>query len=309
MHGYFRPFESGLSTGERMIFNSYYCRICYCFRIAGGQISRYLTTFDAAIYSIIYALGAGLPRPPHFNCERFGKKNLSHFQNDEVGKLFVDASFIAVGEKIRDDRYDGNRMRAWFAEKIFGKQVRQSGRDNPEAAEILRVGFDELNILQNQNRDPMSLFHLYGDISSNMFLSLIKHPIGDGYIRLWKAILKWTFFMDMVCDYEEDLKDGAFNSFKDPSCATFAAYFDKHYTVVFDINRQINEEIMESLKAVHDDSEEWKILYRVITYSLNNVILDKTSGKDPNFKIVKETVNNWKTYLKRLPEKESETES
>lgn len=142
-----------------------------------------------------------------------------------------------------------------------------------------------------------------------MFLSLIKHPIGDGYIRLWKAILKWTFFMDMVCDYEEDLKDGAFNSFKDPSCATFAAYFDKHYTVVFDINRQINEEIMESLKAVHDDSEEWKILYRVITYSLNNVILDKTSGKDPNFKIVKETVNNWKTYLKRLPEKESETES
>lgn len=111
--------------------------------------------------------------------------------------------------------------------------------------------------------------------------------------------------MDMVCDYEEDLKSGSFNSFKDPSCATFSAYFDKHYLTVFDINRQINEEIMVSLKAIHDDSEEWKILYRVITYSLNNVIVDKTVGKDPNFKIVKETVNNWKTYLKRLPDKET----
>lgn len=305
MHGYFRPFESGLSVGERMIFNSYYCRICYCFRIAGGQISRYLTTFDAAIYSIIYSLGAGYPRPPHFHCEKFGKKNLEHFRNDEVGKLFVDASYIAVGEKIRDDRYDGNRLRAWAAERIFGKQISQSGQENAEAREILQTGFDELNNLQNQNRDPMSLFHFYGDISSKMFLSLTKRPIDIKYINLWKAILKWTFFIDMICDYEEDMKNGSFNSFKDPRCTTFSAYFDKHYVTVFDINRRISDEIMDSLKAIHDDSEEWKILYRVITYSLNNVVLDKASGKDPNFKIVRETVNNWKTYLKKLPDKES----
>lgn len=305
MHGYFRPFESGLSTDERMIFNSYYCRICYCFRIAGGQISRYLTTFDAAVYSIIYSLGAGYPRPPHFHCEKFGKKNLEYFRDDEVGKLFVDASYIAMGEKVRDDRYDGNRMRAWVVEKLIGKKITQSGNDNPEARDILKAGFDELNTYQEENRDPAFLFDFYGDISSKMFLSLLKRPIDEKYINLWKAILKWTFFMDMVCDYEEDMKNGSFNSFKDPCCATFADYFDKHYVKVFEINRRISTEVMDSLTAIYDESDEWKILYRVITYSLNNVILDKASGKDPNFKIVRETVKNWKTYLKRLPDKES----
>lgn len=304
MHGYFRPFDSGLSTSERMIFNSYYCRICYCFRIAGGQISRYLTTFDAAIYSIIYSLGAGYPRPPHLHCEKFGKKNLAYFRDDEVGKLFVEVSYIAIGEKVRDDRLDGDHLRAWAAERLFGNEIAKVHQDQPEAQAILSGGFDALNKLQDENRDPMSLFDFYADVSSKMFLAISTRPIGDHYIDLLKAILKWTFFMDMVCDYEDDLKHGAFNSFRDESCPTFSDYFDKHYLTVFEINRQISSQIMDALNQIHDDSTEWKILYRVLTYSLNNMLQDKVAGKDLHFKMVRETVKNWKSYLKELPDKE-----
>lgn len=288
-----------------MIFNSYYCRICYCFRIAGGQISRYLTTFDAAIYSIIYCLGAGEPRPPHLHCEKFGKKNLEYFRDDEVGKIFVDASYLAIGEKIRDDKLDGNGFRARLLEGILGKRIAQTHQSKPEAQAILSGGFDELNKLQAENRDPMSLFGFYADTSSKMFLSLFKKPVEDRYIDLLKALLKWTFFMDMVCDYEDDLKEKAFNSFQDETCPTFCDYFDKHYLTIFEINRQINSQIMQALEWIHDDSQEWRVLYRIISYSLNNVIQDKLAGKDLHFKLVGETVKNWKTYMERLPEKES----
>lgn len=304
MHGYFRPFESGLSVSEKMIFNSYYCRLCYCFRISGGQFSRYLTTFDAAIYSMIYSMGAGFPRPPHLHCEKFGKKNLKYFRDDEVGKIFIDASYIAIGEKIRDDRLDGNTLRAWLIEKLFGKRTAISVKNNPNAQLLLRNGFDELNIMQESNRDPLSLFDFYADVSTQMFTALFKKPVDDKYIRLFSAILKWTFFIDMVCDYEDDLKDNSFNSFKDVQCPTFADYFNKHYATVFEINKTLNTEVMDALNAIYDTSDEWKILYRVITYSLNNVIQDKLSGKDPRFKIVKETINNWKSYLKKPPAKE-----
>lgn len=304
MHGYFRPFESGLSVSERMIFNSYYCRLCYCFRIAGSQLSRYLTTFDAAIYSMIYSMGAGYDRPPHLHCEKFGKKNLEYFRDDEVGKIFVDASFIAFGEKIRDDRLDGNTLRAWLAERVYGKEAAKSGKNNPDALSLLRNGFDELNIMQNENRDPMSLFDFYADVSAQMFIALFKKPVDDRYMRLFRAILKWTFFIDMVCDYEDDRKDNSFNSFKDADCPTFADYFNKHYVTVFELNQRISAELMDALNGIYDTSDEWRILYRIITHSLNNVMQDKLSGKDPRFKLIKETINNWKSYLKKPPAKE-----
>lgn len=287
-----------------MIFNSYYCRLCYCFRLSGGQISRYLTTFDGAIYSIIYTLATGLPRPPHLHCEKFGKKNLEYFRDDEVGKMFVDISYIAIGEKVRDDKTDGDSLKALAAQMLFGKAVSKVARENPDAQNILSSGFDELNRLQDEKRDPMSLFDFYADVSVKMFLSLSKRPVSERYLELLKAILKWTFFIDMVCDYEDDLKKGAFNSFRDKECRTFSDYFDKHYIEVFDINNSINTQVFDALNSIHDQSAEWRILYRIITHSLNSVIQDKIAGKDPRFRIVKETVKNWKEHFKKLPEKE-----
>jgi hypothetical protein len=222
-----------------------------------------------------------------------------------VGQIFVDASYIAIGEKVRDDRLDGNHLRAWMVERIFGKEISKIGLERADAQTILSSGFDELNKLQDENKDPMSLFDFYAEISAKMFLALFKKPVDDRYVNLLSAILKWTFFTDMVCDYEEDMKNKSFNSFKDDTCPTFSDYFDKHYLTVFEINRQISSEVMDALNLIHDDSEEWKILYRIITYSLNNVIQDKIAGKDPRFKMVGETVKNWGAYLKKLPDKES----
>ena len=99
MYGYFRPFESKLSVGERKLFHSYYCRLCYCLRVVGGQKSRCLTMFDTAIYSILYAIATGEQRPPFLSCERIGKKNMNLFLDDEVGKTFAYLSLIGIGER------------------------------------------------------------------------------------------------------------------------------------------------------------------------------------------------------------------
>ena len=53
MYGYFRPKASGLTTPERRLFFGYYCRVCYCLRLLGGQTARFFTTHDMAVYSII----------------------------------------------------------------------------------------------------------------------------------------------------------------------------------------------------------------------------------------------------------------
>jgi len=254
---------------------------------------------------MIYTMGTGLPRPPHLHCEKFGKKNLGYFHDDEVGRIFVDASYIAIGEKARDDQLDGETFKAALVNLLYGKAISKVHARNPEAQRILSSGFDELNRLQDENKEPMLLFDFYADVSTQMFLALFERPVDERYLNLYKAILKWTFFIDMVCDYEDDMKKNAFNSFKDADCPTFAAYFDMHYTRIFRINDQISKEIMNALESIHDGSEEWRILYRIITHSLNNVIQDKIGGKDPRFRIVSETVKNWKDYLKKLPDKES----
>ena len=87
MFGYFRPYHANLTNSEKRLFDSYYCRICYCLRILGGQLARFFTTYDGAIYSMIVDLQTKNTPPPHLPCERVGKRNLKYFQADEDGEI------------------------------------------------------------------------------------------------------------------------------------------------------------------------------------------------------------------------------
>ena len=134
MFGYFRPYHSNLTNSEKRLFESYYCRICYCLRILGGQLARFFTTYDGAIYSMIVDLQTKESNPPHLACERFGTKNLKYFENDEIGLKVARLSLISFGEKIRDDEIDKNYFKAKLGSLLFAKTIKKAVEAEPVIA-------------------------------------------------------------------------------------------------------------------------------------------------------------------------------
>lgn len=281
MFGYFRPYHSYLTNSEKRLFEAYYCRICYCLRITGGQLARFFTTYDGAIYSMIMDLQTKSPPPPHLPCERLGKKNLKRFVNDEGGLKIASLSLISFGEKIRDDQIDNNGIKVKLASLLFSKTIKKAKEKEPVIAKNSYDGTERINELQNSNEKIEEIFKAYGDMAISSFSQFLDMTAQTE--ELIRSVSEWIFLVDMICDYDDDYKDGTYNGFKREGLVTFKDYFDAHYRHLMQIVRKMSERLANAVMAVRDDSSVWNILYKIITHALNTVIPDIIDGKDVKF--------------------------
>ena len=310
MFGYFRPYESKLTNQQSKIFTSYYCRQCYCLRIKYGQVARFFTLFDAAVYSIIAKLSCGEARPPQLKCERIGKKNLKYFENDISGKRMSDLVLIGFGEKIRDDEIDGGSTKWKLVGKLFKKPISSAQNNEPLIWKNSVAGTDKINELQDKNASIMEIFETYGNMVATSFNEIFN--LKEDYKNLIKHLAMWTFFVDMAVDYDEDYKNKTYNGLVNDTDKSFEEYFSHHYQEFKDIEEKITTPVIDYLYKIKDDSIEWHILFKIIMHSLDTVIPELIEGKDVAFHYLKELRKNHQRVLqvnkirKRLEKEQDE---
>ena len=281
MFGYFRPYHAKLTHTERQLFNAYYCRVCYCLRIVGGQLARFCTTYDAAIYSLIMALQSHEEAPPVLACERIGSGNLRLFANDEVGLKIARLTLISVGEKFRDDQIDSGSLKTKLISLPFKKAIERAKKAEPVIAQGSFEGTERINELQNASSPLAEVFSAYGDMAAASFSQFLDmSPETEELIR---SVSEWNFFMDMLCDYESDYKSGTYNGFKKEGLATFAAYFSVHYNEFLTVAKAVTDRLVTAILAVRDDSTIWNTLFKIIIHAVDNVLPDAIEGKDVSF--------------------------
>ncbi len=286
MYGYFRPYDANLTHRERQLFNSYYCRICYCLRIVGGQMSRFCTTYDGAVYSLVLALQDGEKMPPVLPCERIGKKNLKYFDSDERGLKLARLSLISFGEKFRDDTLDKKGFSTKIASIPFSKAIKKAKDIEPLLAENSYNGTERINDLQNSGAPLKEIFSAYGDMASGSFSQFIDMtPQTDELIR---SISEYNFLVDMVVDYADDYKNGTYNGFKTEGFPTFVDYYNGHYLEFTEIASAVTERLVSALFAVRDDSIIWNTLVKIIMRSIDVTLPSAILGKDVGFHYFKD---------------------
>ncbi len=286
MFGYFRPFDANLTKGQLKLFNSYYCRLCYCLRSTGGQICRAMTTFDATLYSIALHLQLGLQSPPRLKCQRFSKSQLKLFEDDELGLKIARLTLVTFGEKFRDDRLDGASLKTKMAESLFAKRIKKAQELEPELTRIAYEGTEEINRLQDGGAPLEEIFAAYGNMAVASFQQIA--PLTELFARFFKALSEWVFFIDMVCDYADDYKSGAYNGFKTAGCATFVDYFNLHYQAFAQVEKRMSGNLIDALYGIKTDDSLWYILCKVIMKAINEVVPKLIAGEDVTFHYFRE---------------------
>lgn len=266
MYGYFRPKASGLTTEERHLFFGYYCRVCYCLRLRGGQTARFLTTHDMAVYSMVLSMGMRASRPPYRRCERYLMRTVKEYKDDALGMRLADMSAVVFGEKFRDDELDGNRARAQAMNALFGTVIAHARMNEPEMAAIAREGTDRVNRLQEENAPVYDLFAAYGKMVAQLFACV--HPLEEQYLRLIRAIAAWTFYIDMLCDYDKDYREGAYNGFRVEGISTLRACYAEKKEMFAQAEKRMAGELTAALDAADDGAQEWTLLKKVIHAAL-----------------------------------------
>ena len=244
-------------------------------------MARFCTTYDAAIYSLILALQSHEKQPPVLPCERIGSKNLRLFAEDEVGLKLARLSLISVGEKFRDDRIDSGSLKTKIISAPLKGAIEKAKAAEPEIAKGSFEGTERINELQNANAPLSEIFAAYGDMAVGSFSRFLDMtPETEELVR---SVSEWNFFMDMLCDYDDDYKSGSYNGFKTEGLSTFKEYFDLNYQDFIAVANAVTGRLVTALLAVRDDSRIWNTLFKIITHAVDTVLPDAIEGRDVSF--------------------------
>ena len=255
MFGYFRPFRIGLDKEEEIVFESYYCRVCYSLWNAGGQRARSLTTFDMAIYSIILNLAGIGHRPPHLYCQRIKRGNKNSYKNDELGQKLANLTLVGFGGKMEDDYLDKQRLRANFTNLIFGRAIRKAYKKEPFILKNTRECCQKINEIQDSFGPAEEALDVYGKASIKSFLTF--GDIDEKHQKAIYQLARWSFFMDMMCDYNDDFKNNANNSYKNKKYPTIQAYLNENWQYLVALIRKENTDLFNSIMAIKQRKTEW----------------------------------------------------
>ena len=217
-------------------------------------------------------------------------------------------SIIGFGELIRDDVIDGDHpVRVATVNAVYGRMIRRAENDLAEITEISRRGTDKVNELQAKNAPLCEVLGAYGNAVASTFLWF--GDMCDAAARLISALAEWTFFVDMLCDYDEDVKEGKPNSFYDGKCQTLKDYFDNNYAFLMTENKRLCDVIMASLLELNDDSEDWRTLYTVVVHAIDTVVPRVLSGEDVQFHYFTELGKNYRAIREHEKYKKLEKKS
>ena len=247
---------------------------------------------------MILNLQQGEKDPPVLPCERLGRKNMNLFKDDETGLKLARLAFITFGEKFRDDILDNKSIKAKMATWIFSRPMKEAKAAEPELARSAYEGTDRINELQDTNANKWDVLSAYGDMSVAALGQFA--PLTDKTAALVRAMSEWIFFIDMICDYDEDYgNDKAYNGFKTPGCPTFCDYFNLHYREFLADAQAVTNRLVTALYDVKDNSRTWNTLCKVIMNAVDTVIPFVIEGKDVKFHYFKELKQNYRA-LRRV---------
>ena len=278
------------------MFDSYYCRLCYCLWNKGGQKARYLTTYDATAYNLIMAIAGRDKCPPCFCCERIKTNNKKYFKDDPIGYVIADLSILGFVIKTRDNEEDGDRAKAALANLLFHKLFKETIASNREAFEASVETIGRMDKLQRENGPIEEVLALYGLSVENSFRYYFDTE--DRYFHCINRVARWTFLLDMIEDYDLDVKRKRPNSLFREDSPTLADLFNKHYFELIPFFRKEMAELKDALLAIKNETTEWVVLNKLVRHSMATLIPDVLNGKDISFHYFKNTwlqiVNHFK---------------
>lgn len=298
MYGYFDVDGSFLRKNEKRIFSAYYCRLCYCLWNKGGQAARFLTTYDATVYNLVLAIAGRDTKPPNFACERIKTTHKNYFKDDPMGNLIADLSILGFAVKIKDDETDGDTLKALIARLFFGGVINKTIGKHQALYEQSYAAIVKMDELQRANAPIEEVLAAYGYAMESSFRYFFD--IEDKYFYCINRIARWIFLIDMIDDYDEDVKKKHYNSLIREGITTVNELFEKHYTELISLIRNEIEGLKEALDDIENDKTEWVVLNKLVRHSMATLIPDVLNGKDIDFHYFSDTCSK---NLKNLEEK------
>lgn len=219
MFGYIKPFKAELKVKEWEAYQGIYCGLCKQLAQRYGLFARMTLNYDFVFLAMMDM--ALREQRIHFcqcNCITHPFKKRTCCQSNQNLELCCDIAMLLTCYKLEDDLADEGLLRRTAVRLVlpFARRDREKAAQyRPQLAEQMQQLMQQQNRLEQEGcaqvdlaAEPTAL------LMQQVFAALSDDPMRKRALERFGYLLgRWTYLIDALDDWEEDVRRGRYNPF------------------------------------------------------------------------------------------------
>lgn len=272
MFGYVNINKDTIDDGQRGLWQSFMCQLCFSTKTQFGNLPRAFISNDVNFFNVLFhSVTQTDVQINQCRCASHPVKKRSVIQPDEMSDKLAVANVLLTYYKLYDDVLDGSGVKKRAAYRMFGKYRTAACARWNEMDAMLAQRYGELRALEQANCGNIDqVCHPFAQLSGQFAQLVLGERATTPVTDLCYNLGKWIYLADALEDLPKDLKRRNYNPFVASFGITKARQLAQHISEVqFEMYAVLNR-----IAMCYNDLDLTKY-----TCLLNNVLFESIRNK------------------------------
>ncbi len=215
MFGYLDIEKGTLNDGQRGLWQTFMCGLCFSTKKLYGNYPRMFITNDVNFFNVLFHSVLNLDvKIDNRRCFSHPVKKRSVLNPTELTDKLAAANILLTYWNIYDDVLDDNSTKKKAALKLFKQSYLKAKEQFEELDGVLSKRYAELQSLEKSDCTSIDkVAHSFAALSQD-FCRIVLADKTNGYVEtLCYNVGKWIYLIDALDDVKKDIKKRGYNVF------------------------------------------------------------------------------------------------
>ena len=272
MFGYLDIDKNKLEDGQRGLWQTFMCGLCFSTKKLYGNYPRMFISNDVNFFNVLFhSVTQTDVAVENQRCFSHPLKKRPILQLTDLTDKLATANVLLTYWNVYDDTIDGGSAAKKTALKLLKRAYRQAQRDFPQLDEMLATRYQQLREMEQSNCTSVdAVAHAFAQLAQDFCLLVLENDASEYLQTLCYNVGKWIYLVDALDDAEKDIKRRNYN----PFVASYGAKSVHDLAVKFD---ELQFEMFAVLNRIAQSYNDLNL--SKYTCILNNVLFDSIRNK------------------------------
>ena len=212
MFGYLQVDKSTLDDGQRGLYQTFMCGLCFASKKHFSNVARVAINYDINFFNVLFHSFANVDvEIQKHNCIAHPIKKRTVCNPTQLMDNLAIANVLLVYLNLYDDVVDEGGIKKKTALRMFKRDYHKAQKLMPELDKALTQNYDELRKLEQSGCNVLDkVCHPFAQMSQE-FAKHILQTDNKYLLNLCYNVGKWVYLIDALDDIKKDLSKGVYN--------------------------------------------------------------------------------------------------
>ena len=215
MFGYLDVDKQTLEEGQRGLWQTFMCGLCFSTKKLYGNFPRTFISNDVNLFNVLFhsILGEEI-EIYESRCFSHPIKKRTILKQTELTDKLATANILLTYWNVYDDTVDGGSIGKVAALKALTRAYKKAQKDFPELDDTLANRYNQLREMEQAASCGIDrIAHAFAQLAEDFATLVLGDKASDHAKTLCYNLGKWIYLIDALDDVAKDLKKKEFNPF------------------------------------------------------------------------------------------------